>query len=136
MDKIMDYVKGFRKGMIDFFSDKEDPNEPGYDPVHIAAMAVIVLLVMTVLFWLLWSLLVFGGGIQAKLAPFIQVVFTSKTAADFGYIGYPYEMGVFEGWPTNLAALAFTSGIIVAIWYIFQPKNNAKMTNDKNQMSK
>ncbi|MFH1368358.1 MAG: hypothetical protein ABII64_04440 [Elusimicrobiota bacterium] len=109
----------------DYFSDKEDVNEPGYDPVHIGGMIVLVLFGMTVLFWLLWALLVFGGGIQAKIMPFIELVFTPKTAADFGYVGYPYEMGVFEGWPTNLVALVFTVSIIIAIWFVFKQDSNA-----------
>ena len=68
----------FFKDLVDFFSDKEDPNEPHYDPIHIGAMIVLVLFALTVLFWLFWSLLVFGGGIQAKILPFLSVLFTSK----------------------------------------------------------
>ena len=97
-----------------------NPGEPVYDPVHIGMMIVFVLFALTLLFWLLWSLLVFGGGIQAKVLPFLQIIFTSKTAADFGYVGYPYEMGVFKGWPTNLVAFIFTFLLIVAIWHIFK----------------
>ena len=105
--------------IADFFSDKEDPNEPGYDPVHIGAMIVLVLFANTLLFWLLWSVLVFGGGLQAKVVPVLQLVFTSKTAADFGYVGYPYEMGIFEGWITNVTALFLLLGAIVTAWYVF-----------------
>ncbi len=112
-------LEKLRKGLTDLFSDREEEG-PGYDPVHIAAMIVLVLLALTLLFWLLWALFVFGGGIQAKIIPFIRVAFTAKTAADFGYVGYPYEMGVFEGWPTNLVAFIFSAIIVVAIWYIFR----------------
>lgn len=119
-------MKKFWKEFLDFFSDVEDPNEPGYDPAHFGAMIVIVLFVMTVLFWLLWSLLVFGGGIQGKVLPFLQVVFTKKTFSDFGYVSYPYEMGVFEGWITNVVALVFLIGVIVAIWYVFEVKRREK----------
>ena len=62
----------FITDIADFFSDKEDLDEPRYDPVHIGAMIVLVLFVNTVIFWLLWSLLVFGGGLQAKVIPFLQ----------------------------------------------------------------
>ncbi|MHB9155048.1 MAG: hypothetical protein ACYC5N_05055 [Endomicrobiales bacterium] len=113
-------MKKYLSYFLEFFSDREDPREPHYDPVHVGAMVVLVLLGMSVLFWLLWSLLVFGGGLQAKLLPFLQVVLTSKTAADFGYEGYPYAMGAFEGWVTNLAALVFLALAVVAVWYIFK----------------
>ncbi|MBN1621545.1 MAG: hypothetical protein JW871_03025 [Endomicrobiales bacterium] len=112
MKKISDFI-------LDFFSDKEDPEEIGYDPVHVGAMIILVLLGLSLTFWLLWALLVFGGGIQAKILPLIQVLFTSKTVGDFGYVGYPYEMGVFEGWVTNIIALVFSILVITGIWYIF-----------------
>lgn len=102
------------------FDDKENPEEPGYDPAHIGIMIVAVLFGITILFWLLWSLLVFGGGLQTKIIPFLKLVFTGKTAADFGYVGYPYEMGVFDGWPTNVTAMIFTILLLCAIWYIFK----------------
>jgi hypothetical protein len=103
-----------------FLSDEEDPGEPVYDPVHVGAMIVIVLFSMTVLFWLLWALLVFGGGIQAKILPSLQLVFTAKTAGQFGYIGSPYAMGVFEGWQTNVAALVLFLAATGAIGYVFK----------------
>jgi hypothetical protein len=115
-------MKKFIAAVLDFFSDADRPDEPGYDPAHVAAMIVIVLFSLNVLFWLLWSLLVFGGGIQAKVVPFLQVLFTAKTAADFGYVGYPYELGVFEGWPTNVIALIFLAAVVAAIWYVFRAR--------------
>src|SRR3989339_1874086 len=100
----------------DFFADHDDPQEPHYDPAHLGATVVVTIFAIAVLFWLLWALLVFGGGIQAKLAPALQVLTHAKTPADFGYVGYPYAMGVFEGWPTNVAALLITIALIVALW--------------------
>jgi hypothetical protein len=108
----------------DFFSDNEDPIEPRYDPVHMGAMIVLVLFINTLLFWLLWSILVFGGGLQAKVIPALQLIFTSKTAADFGYVAYPFEMGVFEGWITNVIAFILFIAAIVSAWYVF---NNDKI---------
>ncbi|MFC1501265.1 hypothetical protein ACFL58_02305 [Elusimicrobiota bacterium] len=115
-------MKKILQDFIDFFSDKEDVNEPHYDPLHIGAMIIIVLFAITLLFWLLWSILVFGGGIQAKILPFLTVLFTSKNVSDFGYIGYPYEMGIFEGWVTNTVAFSFLVLLIFLIWYIFNQK--------------
>jgi hypothetical protein len=120
-------MKKFIEGILDFFSDEENPEEAGYDPSHLAAMIVLVLFSMTVLFWLLWALLVFNGGIQSKIIPSCKVLFTGKTAADFGYIGYPYEMGAFEGWVTNVVALVFLMLVVGGISYIF----NRKMQQEK-----
>jgi len=119
-------VKKFILDIKDFFSDTEDPNEPRYDPVHIGAMIVLVLFANTVLFWLLWSLLVFGGGLQAKVIPLLQVIFTSKTAASFGYIAYPFEMGVFEGWITNVTAFVLFVAAIASAWWVFNSKKEIK----------
>jgi hypothetical protein len=116
--------------LLDFFSEEENPDEPQYDPVHAGAVIVVVLLALTVLFWLLWALLVFGGGIQSKLVPFIAVAFTGRTLRDYGYVGYPYEMGVFEGWLTNLAALIISAGVLIALWHIF---SKAKTMEDQAQ---
>lgn len=104
----------------DLFDDTVNPDEPAYDAAHVGMMIVFVLLALTALFWLLWALLVFGGGLQAKVVPFIRIILTSKTAADYGYAGYPYQMGVFEGWITNVIALAITALAITAIWNVFK----------------
>lgn len=117
MNKIIAYVENF-------FSDEENPQEPHYDPAHIGAMIVLVLLGISVLFWLLWSLMVFGGGIQSKIVPAVKVLLSNKTVQDFGYIGYPYEMGVFEGWVTNVVALIFLMLVITAISYVFKDRQN------------
>jgi hypothetical protein len=106
----------------EFFSDTENADEPHYDPVHVGAMIVLVLFANTILFWLLWALLVFGGGLQAKIVPVVLIVFTKKTAADFGYIGYPYAMGVFEGWITNAVAFILLIAGIMAGWKVFNNK--------------
>jgi hypothetical protein len=119
-------INKFLLGFKDFFSDKDDPNEPHYDPVHIGAMIVLVLFVNTVIFWLLWAFLVFGGGLQAKIVPALLVLFAKKTAADFGYIGYPYEMGIFEGWITNIVAFVLLIAALIAGWMVFNNKKQDK----------
>jgi hypothetical protein len=120
---IMGLLKRIKTMLVDTFSDIETPEEAQYDPVHFGAMVVLTIFVLNILFWLLWSLLVFGGGIQHKVLPFLIVLFTSKTAADFGYIGYPYELGIFDGWVTNVVALGFCGLLVVALWYIFKPSH-------------
>ena len=77
---------------------------------------------MGLVFWLLWALLVCEGGIFIKVVPFLQAVFTSKTLHDFGYVGYPYELGIFEGWIVNLFALVLSIALLVGVWWVFQPK--------------
>ncbi|MEW6556411.1 MAG: hypothetical protein AB1349_03550 [Elusimicrobiota bacterium] len=99
----------------DVFSDEENPDEPIYEPVHIASMIVLTLFGISILYWLFWSLLVYKGGLVSKIIPFLSVIFTSKTLASFGYEGYPYEMGIFEGWITNVVALLF---LCLLVWRI------------------
>jgi cbb3-type cytochrome oxidase subunit 3 len=118
-------VKNFFNDILEIFDDKPT-DEPVYDAVHFGSMIVLVIFSISIVFWLLWSLLVFGGGIQSKVQPCLEMIFTAKTAADFGYVGYPYEMGAFEGWPTNVAAFIFTVLIISGIWHLFNKKNKDK----------
>ncbi|MFH0947816.1 MAG: hypothetical protein V1833_02310 [Elusimicrobiota bacterium] len=106
----------------DIFSDEEDPNEPIYAPVHIASMIVLTLFGISILFWLFWSLLVYKGGIVSKIIPFLSVLFTSKTLADFGYEGYPYEMGIFDGWITNVVALLFLCFLVWRVVKVLKKK--------------
>lgn len=80
--------------------------------VYLAGNVVLTLFFINIFFWLLWTLIVYKGGIFIKIIPALRALFTSKTIADFGYEGYPFEMGVFDGWPENLAALAFTLAFI------------------------
>ncbi|MDO8733543.1 MAG: hypothetical protein Q7K21_00095 [Elusimicrobiota bacterium] len=106
----------------DIFSDEEDPNEPICDPVHIASMIVLTLFGISILFWLFWSLLVYKGGLVSKIIPFLSVIFTSKTLADFGYEGYPYEMGIFDGWITNVASLLFLCFLVWRVVKVLKRK--------------
>ena len=106
----------------DIFSDEEDPNEPIYDPVHIASMIVLTLFGISILSWLFWSLLIYKGGLVSKIIPFLSVIFTSKTLADFGYEGYPYEMGIFDGWITNVAALLFLCFLVWRVVKVLKRK--------------
>lgn len=125
----MSFLKRAGTYLSDLFTGDDDPAEPQFDPAHIGAMIIIVLMVLSVLFWLLWALLVCGGGIQAKIMPFLRVLFTRATAHDFGYAGYPYQMGVFEGWIVNCAALFLSALLCAALWYVFNTPNRFEKNN-------
>ena len=105
---------------LNFFSDAEDPDEPVYDPVHIAGLIVIVIFAIGVLFWLLWTLLVFEGGFFRKIIPALEVLFTKKTLHDFGWVGYPFELGIFEGFIANTVAFLLTIVLIIGVWWLLE----------------
>ena len=42
--------------------EEERPDEPRFDPVHLATVFVAVLAVIGVLFWLMWTAMVYEGG--------------------------------------------------------------------------
>ncbi|MFH1379878.1 MAG: hypothetical protein ABII23_06330 [bacterium] len=107
---------------INLFLSEQDvhPDDPVYDPAHIAVMIAAVIMGIAVLFWLLWALMVCEGGIFTKIIPFLKVVCTSKTLQDFGYEGYPYEPGIFEGWIVNSAALILCILLMIGIYRIFK----------------
>ncbi|OGR86143.1 MAG: hypothetical protein A3A86_03115 [Elusimicrobia bacterium RIFCSPLOWO2_01_FULL_60_11] len=114
----MNLLKKLWMGTMDLFSDREEPDEPFYDPVHLAGVITAVLFSFGAVFWLLWTLLVFGGGLPRKIGPAFQVLFTDKKLSDFGWVGYPYELGVFEGFAANLMALVLTIALITGLWWI------------------
>lgn len=94
------------------------PEEPVYDPVHLAGVLIAAMAAIGAIYWLLWTLLVFEGGLGSKLGAGLQILFTSKTAADFGYLG-AHDLGVFEGWLGNTAALLLSvaAGILLRSLY-------------------
>lgn len=108
-------MKGARRWIEEVFSDKEDPNEPFYDPVHVGGAIVITLTALGCLYWLLWTLLVFEGGVGVKVRAAAKVLFTPATLADVGYEGAPYAMGDLEGWAGNSVALLLSFGLVVAL---------------------
>jgi len=105
--------------LSDLFSDEEDPNEPVYDPVHLGAVFILSLASMGGLFWLLWTLLVFEGGLVTKIFATYEVLLTSKTLADVGYLGTPYAMGAFEGWLGNVISLFLIILLIAALHRLY-----------------
>lgn len=93
--------------ILDLFSDEEDSQGPAYDPAHLGGVLVLAIVGIGAIYWMLWTLLVYGGGLPSKIGPALSVLFTSATLADVGYRGSPHAMGPFEGWVGNCAALFF-----------------------------
>lgn len=117
----MTRIKKYWAKLLSLFDDERDSQEPFYDPVHLGAMIVLVIFSMGALFWLLWTLLVYGGGLFRKIVPAFQVLFTEKKLSDFGWVGYPFELGVFEGFIANCVALVFLTALIIGIWWMLEP---------------
>ena len=112
---------------LDLF-EEDRPGEPVYDPVHVAGLLVGCLAALGALYWLLWGLLVCEGGLFTKVVPFLRVLFTSKTLGDYGYEGHPHQLGIFEGWIVNVAALVLTAAAAAGVWSLFQPKKQKRKT--------
>ena len=108
------------KRLAECLDPDDDPNEPCFDPVHLAAVLVVWLVSVGCLYWLLWTLLVYEGGLFAKAGPALKVALGSKTLKDYGYEGAPYAMGVFEGWVGNVAALALCVVVVVALYRLYR----------------
>lgn len=104
------------KRALEWLDADDDPEQPAYDPVDVAAALVGVLAVIGALYWLLWTLLVYEGGLFSKLGPAVSVLLTKKTLADYGYRGSPYAMGVFEGWQGNVGALIVCVIVMAALY--------------------
>src|SRR5262245_59464671 len=107
-----------RKYFSDLFAD-DSPDDLIFDPLQVAAVVVGCLAGLGVLFWMLWALLVCEGGLFMKIGPAIQVLLTDKTLQDFGYQGYPYQLGVFEGWIVNVGGLVFCLLTLIGAWFLY-----------------
>ncbi len=100
------------------FSDEPDEG-PLYDPAHVGAAIVATLTAFGALYWLLWTLLVYEGGLLGKITPALAVLSGTKTLAQVGYEG-PWNRGPFEGWLGNLGALALTLGLVAALARLYR----------------
>ena len=101
------------------FDDTEDPEEPVYDPAQLGGAVLITFTAMGLLYWLLWTLLVFEGGFFSKIGPALGILLTSKTLRDYGYEG-PWNRGAFEGWFGNSCAFVFAVAIIAALAVLYR----------------
>ena len=104
----------------DLFSEDDDPREPGFDPIQLGGAVVITLAAMGALYWLLWTLLVYEGGIFMKLRALALLAFTKTRLSDLGYEAAPYAMGPFEGWLGNLVALALSAQVVRSIARLYK----------------
>ncbi|MBI4387120.1 MAG: hypothetical protein HY551_07040 [Elusimicrobia bacterium] len=104
----------------DLFMGEDDPDEPYYDPIHIGGAIVITLTAVGCLYWLLWTLLVYEGGIFQKAYALAELLWTSKTLSDLGYKGYPYALGAFEGTLGNVGALGLCILAIAALGRLYR----------------
>ena len=84
------------------FEDQDDPAQPHFDPVHVAVVLVACLVVAGALFWLLWTLFVYEGGLPLKIGALL--------APD------PERAVSNEGWGANVAALALCA-LVLAFLY-------------------
>lgn len=99
---------------------EEDESAPFFDPVHLGVATLATLVTIGALYWLLWSLLVYEGGLFTKAAALASVVFTRATLKDYGVGPGPFGQGVFEGWPANAAAFALTVGLLYALRRLYR----------------
>ena len=73
------------KSWVELFAE-ESLDEPRYDPIHLAVVLVACQAAVGVLFWLLWTTMVYEGG-----------------------------FGTGEGWRGNLIALIIIAAIVEAL---------------------
>jgi hypothetical protein len=81
------------------FEEEEGPAVAHYDPVHLAAVITACMVVAGALFWLLWTLFVYEGGLFVKLRLLLAHRDNDHRAT-------------FEGWQANAAALAICAGVV------------------------
>lgn len=99
---------------VESFDDEPPAAEPVFDPVHVGGVLVGALAAAGGLYWLLWTLLVFEGGLFSKASPLLRLALGRATLAQLGYEG-PWNRGPFEGWAGNLAAAVLAVAAAAAL---------------------
>lgn len=101
------------------FDENEDPSEPRYDPVHLATVLVACQVAIGALYWLLWTLLVYEGGLPRKIGALLFRASDPTNAAqslkDSGVFGGPGGTYALEGLGANLVALVLTFALVAAL---------------------
>ena len=90
------------RAAVESLDDEPPPGTPLYDPVHVGGVLVSALAALGALYWLLWTALVYEGGVFLKGTALLKLL-GGATAAELGYEG-PWNRGAFEGLWGNLAA--------------------------------
>lgn len=101
------------RSWVESLDDEPPAGTPLYDPVHIGGVIVSVMAAVGALYWLLWTVLVYEGGVFQKLGALARLA-TGTSAAELGYEG-PWNRGAFEGWLGNLGATAL---LIFLAWVL------------------
>ena len=94
-------------------NNSNNNEELGYDPANMAAMIVLVIFGLAILFWMFWSLLVFKGGILIKVWMLINVI-TGREC--FSAV----NPELWDGWIINVGALGFLLLFVAGIWFLFR----------------
>lgn len=92
------------RAAVESLDDEPPAGTPLYDPVHVGGVLVSVLAALGALYWLLWTSLVYEGGIFLKCAALLKLA-AGAAPAELGYEG-PWNRGAFEGLLGNVAATA------------------------------
>ncbi|MFH1784076.1 MAG: hypothetical protein ABH868_04190 [bacterium] len=96
-------------------NNKSTDENISYDPANVAAMIVIIIFTFAVLFWLLWSLLVFKGGILTKMIMLFHIVIGKQASSAFG-------VSAWDGWIINTGALLIAAFFTTAVVRILKKK--------------
>lgn len=99
------------RAAVESLDDEPPAGTPLYDPVHVGGVLVSVLAAVGALYWLLWTLLVYEGGVFLKLAALLRLA-GGASLAELGYEG-PWNRGPFEGWAGTVGA-ALILGVLLS----------------------
>ena len=91
------------RAFTELFEDDRE-GEPHFDPIHLAGVLIAVQVVAGALFWLLWTLLVFEGGIAASVGGLLR-----------GATGPDARRGLWG----HLSAFAITVTVLTALHRAF-----------------
>lgn len=105
------------RAALEAFDAEDETREPRYDPAHLGAAIVLALIAIGVLYWILWTLLVYEGGLFSKLAPTARVLLGASPSS-LGYKG-PWDRGPWEGWLGNLGALAAAAAVLKTLHRLY-----------------
>jgi hypothetical protein len=104
--------------------------EPEYDPAMFATMILLVILTAGVLFWLLWTALVYQGGIFAKIQALWWVLSGKKSWAELVSPDWPIAAGIFSGWLANVVAVMIILASIILLYRFYQRQFPTEKNNE------